>query len=284
LSRNIDKHPPVNYRHAFHAGNHADVLKHAVLLYCLDALKRKPAPFAVFDTHAGRGLYDFLSDEALRSPEWQDGVGRLWNWPDPPRLVARYLDAVRAFNADGALRTYPGSPALVTANLRGDDDALMACELHPEEHVALRRALPRQANVQVHARDGWEAVGALLPPAQRRGLVLIDPPYEATGELSVSAHAIGKALKRFGHGAYLWWRPLKSESALAAADAEVRAHGAMETLRADLWVAAPAPQGRLLGSSILLINPPFGLREALAETLPFLGEALTKGRHGWRIE
>ncbi len=273
----------MNYRHAFHAGNHADVLKHAVLLFCLDALKKKPAPFAVLDTHAGRGFYDFQSEEAARSPEWQDGISRLWTWPEPPPLIARYLDAVRSFNADGTLRTYPGSPVLVTSNLR-DDDVLIACELHPEEHAALKRALPRQANVQVHARDGWEALGALLPPPQRRGLVLIDPPYEAPDELTNSARALGPTLKRFGHGVYLWWRPLKSESALNAADAEARAQGAKETLRADLWVAQPSPEGRLVGSSVFLINPPFGLRDALKVALPFLAEALTKGQSGWRLK
>lgn len=273
----------MNYRHAFHAGNHADVLKHAILLFCLNALKKKPAPFAVLDTHAGRGLYDFQSDESARSPEWLDGVSRLWTWPDPPPLIARYLDALRSFNADGSLRTYPGSPALVTTNLR-DEDVLIACELHPEEHAALKRALPRQANVQVHARDGWEALGALLPPAQKRGLVLIDPPYEAPDELAHTARALGPALKRFGHGVYLWWRPLKSESALNAADAEARAQGARETLRADLWVAQPTPEGRLVGSSVFLINPPFGLRDALKEALPFLAEALTKGQSGWRLK
>jgi 23S rRNA (adenine2030-N6)-methyltransferase len=272
----------VNYRHAFHVGNHADVLKHAVLLFCLDALKRKPAPFGVLDTHAGRGLYDLASEEAERSPEWRDGIGRLWTWPDPPPLVARYLDAVRAFNADGELRVYPGSPALVTGALRGED-VLTACELHPEEYAALRRALPRTASVQVHARDGWEALGALLPPAQRRGLVLIDPPYEAVDELAHAARALGTALKRFGHGTYVWWRPLKSGAALEAADAEARAQGAREILRADLWTAAPAPTGKLVGSSLFLINPPFGLNEALRAALPFLAEALTKGQSGWRL-
>ncbi len=272
----------MNYRHAFHAGNHADVLKHAVLLFCLDSLKRKETPFAVLDTHAGRGLYDLAGDEAQRSPEWQDGVSRLWSWPEPPPLVARYLDAVRSFNQDGALRTYPGSPALVTTQLRADD-VLMACELHPEEHAALRRSLPRQANVQVHARDGWEALSALLPPPQRRGLVLIDPPYEAPDELNISARAIGGALKRFGHGTYLWWRPLKDERLLTAADDEVRAQGAKEILRADLWTASPTREGRLVGSSVALINPPFGLNAALQEALPFLAEALTKGQSGWRL-
>jgi len=272
----------VNYRHAFHVGNHADVLKHAALLFCLDALKRKPAPFAVLDTHAGRGLYDLGGEEAARSPEWQDGIARLWDWPDPPALIARYVAAVRAFNADGALRAYPGSPALVTTNLRADD-VLMACELHPEEHAALRRALPGQANVQVHARDGWQALGALLPPAQKRGLVLIDPPYEEPDELNRAARAFGPVLKRFGHGMYLWWRPLKSFAALDSADDEARVQGAKQTLRADLWTAAPTSESRLVGSSLLLINPPFGLEEALNEALPFLADALTKGQSGWRL-
>jgi len=272
----------MNYRHAFHVGNHADVLKHMALLLCLDALKKKPAPFAVLDTHAGRGLYDLAGDEATRSPEWEDGVAKLWNWPAPPAPVARYLDAVRAFNADGVLRTYPGSPALITPALR-EGDALIACELHPQEHASLKRALPRVGGVQVHARDGWEALSALLPPPQRRGLVLIDPPYEAPDELTRAARALGPALKRFGHGAYLWWRPLKSESALNAADAEARAQGARETLRADLWVDAPQPEGKLSGSSLFFINPPFGVEAALREALPFLADALTKGRSGWRV-
>lgn len=272
----------MNYRHAFHAGNHADVLKHAVLLYCLDALKRKETGFAVLDTHAGRGLYDFAGSEAERSPEWRDGIQRLWDWPEPPALVARYLGAVRGFNADGALRTYPGSPALVTTNLR-DQDVLMACELHPEDAGSLRRALPRQANVQVHERDGWEALGALLPPAQKRGLVLIDPPYEATDEMDVSVEALRATTKRFAHGVYLWWRPLKSGAVLDDADREVRDFTDRDTLRADLWVATPQREGKLVGSSVFLINPPYGLSDALKEALPFLSEALTKGQSGWRL-
>jgi 23S rRNA (adenine2030-N6)-methyltransferase len=236
----------VNYRHAFHAGNHADVLKHAVLLYCLDVLKRKPAPFAVIDTHAGAGLYDLAGDAAQRSPEWRDGVGRIWDWANAPPMIQRYLGSVRSFNQDGALRAYPGSPALAAVNLR-PDDVLTACELHPEDCAALRRALPRVGNVQVHQRDGWEALGALLPPPQRRGLVLIDPPYEAPDELARAARALGGALRRFGHGTYLWWRPLKGGGALNAADAEARAQGARATLRADLWIDTPQQDDRLSG-------------------------------------
>ena len=272
----------MNYRHAFHAGNHADVLKHAVLLFCLEALKRKPAPFAALDTHAGRGAYDFLSDEALRCPEWRDGVGRIMAWDTAPPLIARYQRAVRAFNLGDELRTYPGSPALIARTLR-DDDVLMACEWHAEEHAALKRMLPQSAGVQVHRRDGWEALGALLPPAQRRGLVLIDPPYEAPGELQRAARAFGPALSRFGHGTYLWWRPLKSETALDAADAEASAQGAKAMLRADLWIDAPQPTGKLAGSSLLLINPPFGLAEELRTSLPQLTERLAAGLAGWRL-
>lgn len=273
----------MNYRHAYHAGNHADVLKHAVLLFCLDALKRKDAPFAVLDTHAGRGTYDLLSDEALRSPEWSDGIARLTDWTDAPPLIARYLEAVRAFNLAGELRTYPGSPALIAQALRMQD-VMAACELHPEEFAALRRTLPRQPNIRLHQRDGYEALGALLPPAERRGLVLIDPPYESPDELARAAAAIGQTLKRFGHGMYLWWRPLKSESALAAADDEVRAQGAKATLRVDLWTDTPKPLGALVGSSVLLINPPFGLDDALRQALPALAERLAAGAAGHRID
>jgi 23S rRNA (adenine2030-N6)-methyltransferase len=272
----------VNYRHAFHAGNHADVLKHVVLLYCLDAQKRKEAPFGVLDTHAGRGRYDLFSAEAMRSPEWQHGIGELWDWAGAPALVTRLLDAIKAQNPDGALRDYPGSPALIAAALR-DGDTLDACELHPEEYAELCRNLSGKSNARVHARDGWEALTALLPPKQKRGLVLIDPPYETPGEIAATAQALDPALKRFGHGVYLWWRPLKNEGEIARADAKVLAHGAAKTLRADLWVDTPSREGRLTASSVFLINPPFGLEGALRETLPFLAQKLSRGSSGWRI-
>jgi 23S rRNA (adenine2030-N6)-methyltransferase len=273
----------VNYRHAFHAGNHADVLKHAVLLYCLDVLKRKPAPFAIVDTHAGAGRYDLTGGAAQRSPEWRDGVARIWEWTDAPPLIQRYLASIRSFNQNGTFRIYPGSPVLAAANLRSDD-VLMACELHPEDCATLRRALPRASNIHVHQRDGWEALDALLPPPQRRGLVLIDPSYEAPDELARAARAFGVALRRFSHGVYLWWRPLKSESALDAADAEARAQGARATLRVDLWIDTPHPGGKLNGSSLFLINPPFGLDAGLREALPALAEKFAVGSAGWRVD
>lgn len=272
----------MNYRHAFHAGNHADVLKHVALVYCLAHLKRKETPFAVLDTHAGIGLYDLFSSEAMRSPEWRQGVGRLENWPEAPPAVHAYLDAIAAFNPDGATRFYPGSPAFIANALR-EDDVLLACELHPEDAATLRAHFGEQSNVHVHARDGWEALNALLPPPRSRGLVLIDPPYEEPDELERAARALGAALKRFGHGVFLWWRPLKSESALDRVDAEVKAQGARNMLRADLWVDTPNPQGKFSGSSILVINPPYGLEVALREALPAIAAKLALGKAGWRV-
>lgn len=273
----------MNYRHAFHAGNHADVLKHAVVLFCLEALLRKAKPFAVLDTHAGRGCYDLTSPEAERSPEWRDGIGRLWDWVAPPPLAGRYLEAIHRFNSGGELRQYPGSPLLAAGALR-DSDVLMACELHPDEHAALKQALPRSPNVQLHQRDGWEAMGALLPPPQRRGLVLIDPPYEAGGEADRAVAAIAKALRRFAHGVYVWWRPMKNANAFSDADAELAHQGARNLLRAALWVDTPRGEGRLSGSSLLIINPPFGLEDELRAALPPLAQRLSAGEAGWRLE
>ncbi|MFT3727982.1 MAG: 23S rRNA (adenine(2030)-N(6))-methyltransferase RlmJ [Terricaulis sp.] len=273
----------MNYRHAFHAGNHADVLKHLALLFCLDALKRKDTPFGVLDTHAGSGRYDLFSAEAMRSPEWQQGIGEFWNWPEAPPAVTRLNQAVAAANDDGALRFYPGSPLLIAAELRAGD-TLDACELHPEEYASLRQSVGRRGSeIRLHQRDGFEALTALLPPKQRRGLVLIDPPYEEANEVAKVVEALTPALHRFGHGVFLWWRPLKNDSELRRADAELRARGAEKMLRADLWVDTPAPIGKLNASSILVINPPFGLEDALKSALPAIARKLSRGAAGARV-
>lgn len=272
----------MNYRHAFHAGNHADVLKHLALVYCLAHMQRKHAPIAVLDTHAGAGSYDLRSAEALRSPEWRGGIGRLWDWPDAPAAVSAYLDAIRRFNSGPEPWVYPGSPLLIATMLR-DQDVADACELHPEDAGSLQALFSRVDRMRVHQRDGWKALTALLPPSAPRGLVLIDPPYEEPNELERAARALGPALKRFGHGMYLWWRPLKSHSALGRADAEASAQGARNTLRADLWVDAPTLEGKLAGSSMLVINPPFGLDAALRQALPGLAARMAMGASGWRL-
>lgn len=276
----------MNYRHAFHAGNHADVVKHMALLYCLDALRRKDAPFGVLDTHAGAGRYDLFSAEAMRSGEWRQGVGLIWDWANAPEAVKRLVAAVSANNADGALRYYPGSPLLIAQNLRGHD-RLDACELEAKAYAELRRATP---NAHLHRRDGWEALTGLLPLKERRGLVLIDPPYEEGDELQKAAAAIAQALHRFGYGIYLWWRPLKSLRELASADAVLKTNATLKTkspaklMRADFWVDTPAPGGALLGSSLILINAPFGAEAALKEGLAALAKRLARGAAGWRLQ
>ncbi len=267
----------MNYRHAFHAGNHADVLKHLVLVQCLEALKRKDTPFAMLDTHAGRGLYDLSSSEAERSPEWRDGVDKLRAWAEAPAPVRAYLDAI----GDGP--AYPGSPLLALRAVR-PQDRLMLCELHPEEFALLRQACATGSNVQCHQRDGYEALIALTPFAERRGLVLIDPPYEATDETVRALAALKGALKRFRQGVYLWWRPLKNEALLDRADAELAGGAAAPSmLRADLWIDRPQAEGKLNGSSMLVINPPFGLAEALRGALPALADRLSLGASGYRL-
>ena len=276
----------MNYRHGFHAGNHADVLKHVVLLAICEALTAKPAPCFALDTHGGRGRYKLDAEAALRTGEAASGVGKLGTARSP--AIARYTAALAACRAAHGNNAYPGSPWLLKHALR-PQDRIVACELHPDEAAWLKTNFLDDPEVSVQERDGYAAMKALLPPRGgdgariARGLVLIDPPYEAPDELARAATALGAALKRFGHGMYLWWRPLKNPSALAAADGEARAQGAKATLRADLWVAAPTTEGRLVGSSVYLINPPFGLREALEQALPFLADALTKGQSGWRL-
>ncbi|MET0181337.1 MAG: 23S rRNA (adenine(2030)-N(6))-methyltransferase RlmJ [Caulobacterales bacterium] len=255
----------MNYRHAFHAGNHADVLKHLTLVLILMRLRAKETPFGVLDTHAGAGLYDLKSDEARRSPEFRNGIDKLWHFPEAPAPIEAYLNAVLAFNPHGVRNTYPGSPALI-ANFLRPQDRLAACELHPEEARKLRLTLGKLPNVEIHARDGLAAMKALLPLKELRGLVLIDPPYEKPDELAQAARAIKEGLTRFGHGVFLWWRPLKDSAALDRVDAEID----RPALRADFLIDAPTLAGPLTGSSVLVVNPPFGLDLALREALPAL--------------
>ena len=266
----------MNYRHAFHAGNHADVTKHVVLLECLAHLAKKPAPFAVLDAFAGIGRYDLESDEARRSPEWQGGVARIWDWEGAPPAIEAYRQALRRNNADGALRIYPGSPVLARQALR-PQDRLVLCEKHGEDAPALRALFRNDGQVQVHARDAWEALGALLPLPEKRGLILIDPAYEETQEVERAAQALQAALTRFETGIYIWWRPLKEARAVARADEDLMRATRRPALRVDLAVARQTAEGKLTASGLLIVNPPFGLEETLRAALPPLSARLAAG-------
>lgn len=271
----------MNYRHAFHAGNHCDVLKHAALALILDRLAAKEKPFAVLDTHAGRGLYDLDSPEAARSGEHLGGILRLLDDRDPPAALGPYLAAVRRQNPFGGARWYPGSPSLIRDALRPGDTAKF-CELHPEERAALDTAIGADPRIKIYDRDGYQAVRAFLPPRERRGLVLIDPPFEKPGEYDRLAGAVADGVKRWASGVFMIWRPIKDDAGYAAFLSVIRPLALDKTLVAGLAVA-PKADDRLTGSGLFVINPPFGLADALAEALPYLARRLTAPAGSWTL-
>jgi 23S rRNA (adenine2030-N6)-methyltransferase len=265
----------MNYRHAFHAGNFADCMKHALLVWLVQALQRKPAPIAVLDTHAGTGRYDLSSAEAGRTGEWRDGIGRLLDQPVSPPL-ADYLALVRAA---GAPASYPGSPALVQSLLR-PQDRLIACELHPEDHAVLRRSVGRDPHVSVHHRDGYAALAALLPPADniRRGLVLIDPPFEQGDEFNRIEAALALARRRFATGVVAAWYPIKHRAPSRAFLDRLGDAGVPDLVVAELLLRPPLDPGRLNGCGLLVASPPFGFEEAATEILSAIDGTLGIGQ------
>jgi len=277
----------MNYRHAFHAGNFADVFKHIILARLIEYLKLKDAAFRVIDTHAGIGRYDLTGPEAARSPEWMDGIKRLFDSPLPPEaaaLAGPYVAAVRSENPDGELKTYPGSPLLIRKLLR-PQDRLFALELHPADAATLGGLFAGDFQTRVIALDGWLALGAQLPPKEKRGLVLIDPPFEAEGEFERLVEGLVKAHKRFPSGLYALWYPLKDQherNAFVGALAETHIP---KILRAELMVRAPAHPARLFGCGMILVNPPFTLEAELETLLPPLTNVLGEGGRGaFRLE
>ena len=276
----------MNYRHAFHAGNFADVMKHIVLTRLVEYLKLKPAAFRVIDTHAGIGRYDFTSEAAQRSPEWLDGIKRLFDRPLPAEaaaLATAYLDVVRGENPDGGLRFYPGSPLLVRRLLR-PQDRLFAMELHPEDERTLAGLFAGDIQTRVIALDGWLALGSQLPPKEKRGLVLVDPPFEEEGEFERLADGLVRAHRRFPTGLYALWYPLKDRRGRDGFIRALRETGIAKVLCAELSVKAPTQPPRLFGSGMILVNPPFTLEEELRVLLPALAEVLAQEKGGFRLE
>lgn len=266
----------MNYRHAFHAGNFADVFKHAILLGLLDALTAKDKPLCYFDTHAGRGSYRLDDADAAKTGEWRDGIGRLFGAPDPPKTLRRYLDAIRACNPDGALRVYPGSPWLAAQASRAND-RLVLCETQDGEAAALRTLFRDDPRVHVHRRDGYAALNALLPPREKRGLVLIDPPFEAQeAEFAVIEAALAQARARWPTGVYAVWYPIKSRRAAAPFHRRMSEGPFGEVLVAELMVQPDDSPLRLNGCGMLVANPPWKFDGVLAAMLPALREMLAQ--------
>ena len=292
----------MNYRHAFHAGNHADVLKHVTLLAWLDALTAKDSAIFVLDTHGGRGLYALDAEAAERTGEGQAGIGRLWGLHGLPAAVQRLCALVAAENADAAmspaspapptgasngrapLRRYPGSPRLALAAMR-PQDRLAACELQPDEAAALKTTLAHDPRAAVHARDGYEAVRALLPPKEKRGLVLIDPPYEAQeAEYPRVLEAVRTALERWPTGGVAVWYPIKQRRTLHGFFRQAALLAPRGLLCAELLVRPDDSPLRLNGSGMLMFHPPWKLDEALAPVLPLLSRCLGERHASHRLE
>ena len=266
----------MNYRHAFHAGNFADVHKHAVLARVLLHLRRKPAAFRVIDTHAGGGRYDLFAAEPTRSGEWRQGIGRLWQSGRSNKLdalLAPYLEAVAALNPDGELRSYPGSPLIVRHLLRAQD-RLTACELEPTAAAALAATLRGDRRAKALTIDGWTALNAYVPPRERRGLVLIDPPFEDAAEFARLAAALGNAHRKWPTGIYMLWYPITDRAAPDALARRLERLAVPKLLRCELTLRPPRAVAGLAGSGLILVNPPYPLEAELRTLMPALVRAL----------
>lgn len=278
----------MNYRHAFHAGNFADVFKHAILIALLEALKAKPAAFCHVDTHAGRGRYDLRGDAAERTREYVDGVQRLFDAADLAPVLRTYVDLVRAFDPANAhaLAYYPGSPLIAGALMREQDRAIV-CELQEEEAAALKTALRGDARFALHQRDGYAGLKALLPPAQRRGLVLIDPPFEAQGgEFADIQDALAQASSRWPNAIQAIWYPIKRRETLMPFHRWLYANsGAAGVLVTELLLHPDNSPLRLNGCGMAIVNPPWRFEQTLETFVPALTDLLAVGRDGsHRIE
>lgn len=271
----------LSYRHAFHAGNHADVLKHSVLLEVLRHYSQKDKPWTYIDTHAGAGCFALASAHAQQTSEFEAGVGRLWAGLELPEMLQTYLAMVREFNPDGALAVYPGSPAVAMTCLRGAD-RMRLFELHPTDEPVLSDFFrDEKARVKVERGDGLAALAGLLPPPSRRAVVLIDPSYEVKTDYRQVAEAVAGACKRFATGTYLVWYPLLARHDARHLPERLRKLGVPNWLQAELAVTRPTRDGfGMLGSGLFVINPPWNLPDRLKPALAWLAEHLGEQEAG----
>lgn len=272
----------MNYRHHFHAGNFADVMKHALLVLLMRALQKKEKGFLYLDTHAGRGRYDLTAaaagDTHARAPEWPDGIARLTERSNLPAVFAEYMGIVRTFdrqegNNEAALHFYPGSP-VIARSLARPQERLILCEKQAEECAVLREAFQFSPATFVQETDGYGAVRALLPPAERRGLVLIDPPFEAQDEFAQIARALDEGLRRFPSGVFAVWYPLTQRARVDDFFAAIRELRPPPTLAAELEIAGPRATMKMKGCGLLVVNPPWGFDREAGPLLNFLASAL----------
>jgi 23S rRNA (adenine2030-N6)-methyltransferase len=271
----------VNYRHAFHAGNFADVMKHALLVRILVHLRRKETPFRVVDTHAGIGFYDLEADEAARTGEWQGGVARIEQpfAPDVEDLLQPYRAVLADVRARRGASVYPGSPAIIREMLRREDRAIFL-EMHPEDGELLSERFNEVQNTKVMRLDGWVGLYGLIPPKERRGLVLVDPPYEEPDELARAVPRLARAVEKWPTGIFAFWYPIKDRRETDGFAAALRKSIGREALRLELLVDDPADRTRLNGSGLLVVNPPWTLAADAEAMLPAIAERLARGGYG----
>ncbi|MBD8476220.1 23S rRNA (adenine(2030)-N(6))-methyltransferase RlmJ [Pseudomonas sp. CFBP 8770] len=274
----------MNYRHAFHAGNHADVFKHIVLTRLIALMSRKEQPFAYIDTHAGLGLYDLHGDQATRTGEWLEGIARLWQATDRPALTDDYVKVINRLNTEGELRYYPGSPELARRLMRQQDRVLLN-EKHPEDGQLLKENMKKDPRVAVHLGEGWHVPRALLPVAEKRAVMLIDPPFEQLDELRRCATALKETIGRMRQTVAAIWYPIKDdERSLKRFYQDLTSTGAPKLLRVELLVHPLDTPQSLNGSGLVIANPPWGLEEELHALMPWLANLLGQRQGGWKMD
>ncbi|MBI6530704.1 23S rRNA (adenine(2030)-N(6))-methyltransferase RlmJ [Proteus vulgaris] len=263
----------LSYRHSFHAGNHADVLKHIVQTLIIESLKEKEKPFLYLDTHAGAGRYQLTNAHATRTGEYLEGIARLWQQDEVPELILPYLEAVGELNSNGELRYYPGSPLLAGKLLR-EQDSLVLTELHPTDFPLLRTEFSRDPRVRVSREDGFGQLKSKLPPASRRGFALIDPPYELKQDYSAVVKGVVDGYKRFATGTYAIWYPVVHRQQIKRMLKELEATGIRKILQIELAVKPDSDQLGMTASGMIVINPPWKLESQMKSILPWLHKIL----------
>ncbi|HEU5280625.1 MAG TPA: 23S rRNA (adenine(2030)-N(6))-methyltransferase RlmJ [Gammaproteobacteria bacterium] len=264
----------MNYRHAYHAGNFADVMKHVLLMALIEAMQKKDKPFCVLDTHAGAGIYDLLGEQAKKSGEADAGILRLLSASEPPALVKRYLDLIKTLNPHhDTIKLYPGSPKIAADCLRSDD-RLIVCELQRDPYASLRDIFHSDKRVAVHHTDGYLGLKAFLPPQEKRGLILIDPPYEASDEFQRIARDVRPALERFATGVYAIWYPIKDKHPIDRLYRSLKQATDNSILTVELSIY-PELGDRLTGTGLCIINPPFQFESTIKPVLAWLWKVLS---------
>lgn len=274
----------LSYRHSFHAGNHADVLKHIVQMLIIENLQQKEKGFYYLDTHSGVGRYRLFSEQAEKTGEYQQGIARLWQQQNAPAEVARYLDLIKKINYGGKeLRYYAGSPLIAALMLRTQDRALLT-ELHPTDFPLLRNNFKEFANVSAKRDDGFQQLKATLPPKERRGLVLIDPPYELKEDYDLVVQAISEGYKRFATGIYAIWYPVVLRQQTKRMIKGLEATGIRKILQIELAVKPDSDQRGMTASGMIVINPPWQLESQMRQVLPYLTQTLVpEGTGSWTL-